>query len=86
MLLPCRVRVACRVVGSWERSIYQTNETHGAALRHPAAPVYGWSAEPEAQGTPRGRPKAPGSEMEVRLRCEHARTTDRVSNRWVGVP
>ena len=24
MLLPCRVRVACRVEGSWERSIYQT--------------------------------------------------------------
>ena len=52
------------------------HETPGAALRHLAAPGYDRSAEPEAQGTPRGRPEAPGSEMEVRLRCAHARATD----------
>ena len=37
------------------------HETPGAALRHLAAPGYDRSAEPEAQGTPRGRPKAFGS-------------------------
>ena len=51
MLLPCRVRVACRVVGSWERSIYQT--------MRPMAPLCATLLLLATAGAQSLRPKAP---------------------------